>query len=278
MSEQVNKFLDDTLIVLVLYKIPLAQSSSWISLLTSIDYPFTIFIYDNSPESQNSPATIHNVIYYHDSDNSGVARAYNAAFKQCQKLGKHWLLLLDQDTTITKYLIPTYVNSLSAFPKQKYFVPIIEDSRGILSPFIYQVGISKRVKHLDAGIQSFSTMRAANNGTLIHSSAFSLVNGYDLELPIDFSDIYFQEKLIPSISTFVVVPERIHQEFSGTEFKDRQQSQIRFQLFCQACITMSSKTGNKFNFYRLSLKRALHLSFRFGTPKFIFLQLKIWLQ
>lgn len=264
------------LMVIVLYKIPINQSLTWISLENAIDYPLTICIYDNSPESQGLPSTIHKIIYHHDPDNSGVAKAYNVAFRQCSKLGKHWLFLLDQDTTLTKTLFSAYANSVLVNPEERFFSPMLTDEQGILSPFLYRGGISKRVKKLDAGVHSFNSMRVANSCSLIHTSAFDLADGFDLNLPLDFSDIYFQGKLLPHISTFAVVPESILHEFSGSILNNKNKVQNRYMVFSKSCVVMSSKTGSKLNFQWLSLKRAFNLSFRFGTLRFVLLHFKIW--
>ena len=63
------------LCVIVLYKCKLEDSKSYQSLLRDKD--ITIFAYDNSPTPQE--VNVKNVIYVHDSQNSGLGVAYNKA-------------------------------------------------------------------------------------------------------------------------------------------------------------------------------------------------------
>ena len=83
------------LCVIVLYKCKLENSKSYQSLLQNNEE--TIFVYDNSPISQEVHGE--NIVYIHDSQNGGLSVAYNKAaqYARCNRFD--WLLLLDQDTT-----------------------------------------------------------------------------------------------------------------------------------------------------------------------------------
>ena len=82
------------LCVIVLYKCKLEDSKSYQSLLRDKD--ITIFAYDNSPTPQE--VNVKNVIYVHDSQNSGLGVAYNKAAQYAKCEHFEWLLLLDQET------------------------------------------------------------------------------------------------------------------------------------------------------------------------------------
>ena len=103
------------LCVIVLYKCKLENSKSYQSLLQNNEE--TIFVYDNSPISQEVHGE--NIVYIHDSQNGGLSVAYNKAaqYARCNRFD--WLLLLDQDTTFQKGAIEYYIKAINEFPDIK---------------------------------------------------------------------------------------------------------------------------------------------------------------
>ena len=63
---------------------------------------FSLLLYDNSPEPQTPLPSSLPVTYEHDASNRGLAYAYNYALKRAAELQIEWLLLLDQDTGVTR--------------------------------------------------------------------------------------------------------------------------------------------------------------------------------
>lgn len=96
--------------VLVLYKQRIHQSKSLASLLRichedpEIAKKLRLFVQDNSPEAQAAEAldSLSGSEYYHSSKNEGLAQAYNRALVRGKTCGATWLLLLDQDTEISR--------------------------------------------------------------------------------------------------------------------------------------------------------------------------------
>lgn len=274
-NDTTKKLTDDLLVIVVIYKLLIEEAPAWQSLLKHA-HKSCIFIYDNSPVEQPVPNSGLQVIYHSDPDNSGVSRAYNEGCKFAQTLGMNWLLLLDQDTQLTADLFQKYSDAIYSYPDQDIFTPILIDTKGIVSPFHYKSGLSRRIKSVEAGLYSFAQHRVINTCCLIRRASFTRVEGYNEMLPLDYSDIYFQEKYLDYKPTFVVIDAQVLHSFSGTVMSDKKECLIRYNIFCKSCLTMSNLKGSQLLFYWSSLKRALNLSFRFSTFAFIIAHFRLW--
>ncbi len=276
MKDSLSNFLDDLLIVVVLYQQKIIDAKSWTSLMTALPARASVFLFDNGEVSQEVPPAIFNLYYHRSPKNVGVAGAFNAAWHKARQLDKQWILLLDQDTEVSYQLFESFYHSITKFPAIKMFAPILKDKKGVLSPFYFKKGISKRLRKVEEGVFQFENRRVANSGTLVKTMVFDQVNGFDERLPLDYSDIFFQEKISRHNPSFVVVPAQLSHQFSGSENQNFNTSASRFQLFCESCITMASITGNRNNYYLTSLKRAIHLSFIHFSTAFISLHFQKW--
>jgi GT2 family glycosyltransferase len=94
--------------IVVLYKMLTSQSVAVHTLLDVFtQYPkigghFSLILYDNSPEPHSEDLGLNiPVSYRHDPTNAGLAAAYNYALDSAEQSRHEWLLLLDQDTTLT---------------------------------------------------------------------------------------------------------------------------------------------------------------------------------
>ena len=109
--------------VLVLYRVLLEQSTCFLSLRQVLGAAaniseFSLLVYDNSPEAGGAaefPATL---TYRHDVSNGGVAAAYNAGLQAAQENGSQWLLLLDQDTAITREYLTELRACMASVPAE----------------------------------------------------------------------------------------------------------------------------------------------------------------
>lgn len=113
--------------VLVLYRMQLHESRCYQSLVHSLRTSgrageVALFVYDNSPDAGVAPAeaaadgfpgTLH---YRHDPANGGVAAAYNAGLAEARHSGSVWLLLLDQDTELTREYVDELLSATHTVP------------------------------------------------------------------------------------------------------------------------------------------------------------------
>lgn len=232
--------LSQTLATLVLYNTSLENSFTFQSLRESLNkagLPMDILIYDNSENPQKTPSSIKgwNIRYVHDSTNGGVSKAYNSAFEMAKRDGKKWLLLLDQDTSYPVSAISEYCRSLTLHPDQHIFIPRLYDTLGMVSPLQFKLGGGKRIKDLNPGTYSLHNFKFHNCGMLISTDAFEKAGGYDEQLPLDFSDFSFIERLKKNQSTFVVNEVTGNHHLASTSVANMEERAVRFKSYIQAC-------------------------------------------
>ena len=199
-------FLNSLLIVLVIYKMKIKESPAYQSLTAALLRNKTsIFIYDNSGESQELPSDMcWNFYYKHDPSNAGVSKAYNEGFKKAIELRKKWLLLVDQDTSFPINSLDSYCRTITDSGHQ-IVVPILKDQFGIVSPFKFYFGGGQRILNLSSNKEmNLCDFYFHNSGLLIAVDVFEKAGMYDERLPLDFSDIAFVCRLRKSNSKFTV--------------------------------------------------------------------------
>ena len=219
--ERINSFLETILIVIVVYRRHLKDSTTWQSLteeLTSLRSRTSILVYDNSLTPQAVP--IYEFIdshYTQDPANHGVSTAYNYGCRMAMQLKKEWLLLLDQDTRLPSGALVKYYEALQSHPAEILFAPVLVDQKGIVSPFIYRRGGGVRIMHAPENSISIRKYKVVNSGILVKCSAFNAAGGYEPSLPLDFSDLAFLKKMTQVTENIVVVKTQCQLEFSGSD-------------------------------------------------------------
>src|SRR6202041_405724 len=110
-----------TLAVIVLYRVAAEASQAFCSLRSLMGADpqaaaaIDLMLFDNSPQSQPRPAG-YTGSHIPNPANPGLAVCYNLALQSAQRQAIPWLLLLDQDTTLTRdYLaeVSTQIESLA---------------------------------------------------------------------------------------------------------------------------------------------------------------------
>lgn len=95
------------LAVIVLHKMPAEQSPSFSSLQglsarnRKVSATIDVVVCDNTPYDQPRPPVFQG-LYISDKTNPGLAKCYNLALRIADEREIPWLLLLDQDTTLTR--------------------------------------------------------------------------------------------------------------------------------------------------------------------------------
>ena len=275
LSLALQQWLDETLAVVVLYKTPLSESITFVSLSQSLKkYNSTIdwFVYDNSPISNQDFKTsqVSKIKIRLDTSNPGVSKAYNEGFKIAKSLGKKWLLLLDQDTQFPSNTVEEYHEAMITYPQESCFVPHLIDKVGIISPFKFRLGNGIRISSVMDGVHFFDRMQFVNSGLMISVNAFSQAGGYDEDFPLDFSDYAFIERIRATHPSFVLVPLIAHHGHSSQVDISLDIELKRFNIFVTASKIFRKKYHPRDTFVVLRpLLRALKLSIRHKTLVFI---------
>lgn len=261
-------FLDELLVVIVLYRMKPAESAAYTSVRTALNNYSAlaeIFIYDNSPTS--AAVNRDSVTYYHDPSNSGVSKAYNHASIHAQANGKAWLLFLDQDTSVTLDFFRSLAKAIAVHPESVAFVPRMMDEKGMLSPFRFSHGRGKRVSSI-AETLSLEQYRFINSGLFIRFSAFVGAGGYNPQIPLDFSDIEFGCRLKKVTDHFRIIDVPLRHGFSGND-DNAEASLKRFRFFCLGAAVMGKESNHFFLYMMHTFVRACHLSFRHKDVRFL---------
>jgi GT2 family glycosyltransferase len=271
-----SKFLEQVLVTIVLFEQKPEQSVAYVSLKSALGMSEAlpeIFLYDNS--SVACPPQNRLLIYRHDPANSGVSKAYNEALKIAVEKNRAWMLFLDQDTNVEEGLFSNFSSAIIRFPDVVAFVPEMRDEEGQLSPFRFALGQGKRIA-ADREVFRLDKFRFINSGLLVRREAFARAGGYDENIPLDFSDIAFGERLQRVADHFVVVPVCLKHSFSGSKNHrtDVEGAISRYNFFCKGAINMGRAFGPFYVYVNRAFLRGCRLTYRFRSLRFI----KVFLQ
>lgn len=167
---------------------------------------YSTIIFDNSTEKCNRDRIDETIREIRELDNEkgkitlirqgqniGLSRAYNKSVRLAERMGFRFVLILDQDSLITrddlKSLIRDYnellkkgihVGAISMHNVQDYYTPLsfLFNGKFLWNGFYYSENIQEE-RHL------------INSGMLVSIQNFNLVNGYDESFFVDNSDLEF---------------------------------------------------------------------------------------
>ncbi|GAC1356070.1 MAG: glycosyltransferase [Acidobacteriaceae bacterium] len=180
--------------VLVLYRMEAKESAAYRSLMrvASESLPaagLDLMICDNSPVEQEAPAGFGGV-YWRDRSNPGLAIAYNRAFERARKKGATWLMLLDQDTTLTEAYfaeVERLTVALEAETEVVALTPKLMERGQAVSPHRPPALRHYRGEPGFTGVAR-TRMCAFNSGAVLRVRAMEEAGGFDEEFWLDFLD------------------------------------------------------------------------------------------
>jgi len=176
--------------VVVLYK-RLPEQSQTINSLAAIFAAkpdlldsIRVILFDNSPKPLDEIRLSFPYTYGHAGRNMGTSGAYNYAMEFAEAEGVPWLLLLDQDTTLSAEFLPRMLEYSGSV------VPYIYSSGLLISPrklgrFNHHSQISPPVD----GVLPYKAF-AVNSATLMRVAALREIGGYSDDFWLDLSDVY----------------------------------------------------------------------------------------
>ena len=211
----------DIFIIIVLYKTRLEDSITIQSLNESLDESITLMVFDNSPEKQYHLSYFKynkfDIHYFNDCSNPGLSFAYNLALSNAIDKNYKWLLLLDQDTTITtEYIkelmsldverIPEKVVSIMPHVvstlNHKLIAPVRMFKGGICRPVVLESGVSQK------------SISGINSGTLLSVSFMSAINGFSSSYSLDMLDHWYFREIKRNDKEIYLLNSNIKQELS----------------------------------------------------------------
>jgi GT2 family glycosyltransferase len=187
--------------VVVLYKQRPRESNALSALLqickseAAIASQVAILVQDNSPLVQEfaleDPEIGHRVFieYHHTPGNPGLAHAYNAALELAKERDIPWLLLLDQDTCLTRQFLVQLLEAIQKTSSEACcaFVPQLVRDDLVLSPQIVGKVFYRRMPKGESG-SAKEPLIAFNSAACIRVRDLTAIGGFPKEFWLDYLD------------------------------------------------------------------------------------------
>jgi GT2 family glycosyltransferase len=185
-----------TLAAIVLYRVAADASQAFCSLrsLMAADpqaaAAIDLMLFDNSPQPQPRPAG-YTGPYIPNPANPGLAACYNLALQSAQRQAIPWLLLLDQDTTLSRdYLaeVSAQIESLAHQQEVVALVPRLTDRGVVCSPIHPPTfGPARPIGNGASGV-SPDRLHVFNSGAVLRVCAVAAIGGFPEDFPLDYLD------------------------------------------------------------------------------------------
>lgn len=265
-------------VVIVLYKTNLEDSLSYISLKASLKKygaKMNLMVYDNSPSIYTTiKSDEFNIKYIADYKNSGVSIAYNTAFQYALKTKCEYMLLLDQDTNLNIDFVENTVSALDS--NSDLIMPLlVDENKNIISPCRYRFGRGAHVNlnQFNEGLNSLHGINFLNSGSLISTELFSRVGGYQLDLPLYFSDFNFFNRAKSFTDIFYLSKNVCVHSLSSDNYDNIEEAERRFKFYALGALKCYTSWLMKFVMFLNVLLRSLKMYFR--TKSFVFTKITI---
>jgi GT2 family glycosyltransferase len=245
--------------VVVLYQRTPSESQSLCSLIRVLNANphladlFSLVLYDNSSELHDFRATLYfPVLYKHDPTNAGLATAFNFALAHAEDQRSEWLLLLDQDTSLTPDFFAELAECTSGLRAKKdvcSIVPKLLVNGQLHSPeahFLDKLRHQYRrsgyaLKRNAVGAQP-GRPTAYNSGATFRVSALRAVGGFPAEFWLDYLDHAIFHALSSRGFQMYVMRAEIEHEISQSKLSDVPVWRQRNFLWAQTLFV--KQTGN----------------------------------
>jgi GT2 family glycosyltransferase len=231
------------LVVIVLYKQSPEQSQTIQSLIqvfackSQLNASVRILLWDNSPVPASQISLPFPFELSHAGRNVGTSGAYNHAMELAESLGCPWLLLLDQDTTVSEEFLSAMIGYSEQFhqtPEVAAVVPFIFSHGTLVSP--RRLLSFNRVRQIPATFSGLCKDKAyaVNSATLMRVTALREVGGYSEEFWLDLSDVYvFQALHRKGKYMYIAGDLQVEHSIASMDF-DKEMSPERYRNFMAA--------------------------------------------
>ena len=184
------------LAVVVLYRM-LAESSPAFTSLREIQRhgdaarsAVELMVCDNTPAQQTTPRGFVGE-YVRFPDNPGLGRCYNTALEAARERGIPWLLLLDQDTTLTAEFVTELIAAASQYAAQMQvaaMVPKLVRGSVVLSP--HHPPFLGPAIPIKAGFEGIwpGRLHVFNSGSTLRVDAVTAMGGFPAGYTLEFLD------------------------------------------------------------------------------------------
>lgn len=250
----------DLLLVLILYKKNI-EELIYLSELSDVE----VLLYDNSPHPQSVDPRFH---YIHDPANSGVSKGYNKGLDLARKLGKKYVLLLDQDTVFHRTILTKYLDLKDRYGESILYAPIVKGQGKIYSPFVERW--ARNLVQLEEGFEykeryDLTGKSVINSGLMIPVALTGEVGSFNEDIKLDLSDIYWIDGYKKKHQELVLVPVVLEHSLSGDEGHHKEKELHRFRYYCNGAKIYKRTASDPGRVGRLVLFRTLRLVVKYKS-------------
>jgi rhamnosyltransferase len=270
-----ESFINELLAVVVLYKKKPSQSIS-LECIEKQKHANEIqtLLVDNSPEALQEETLKTHYEYIHQPENPGVSRSYNMAAEKAKSMGRKWLLLLDDDSSLPSDYLEQIHETVSQFPCYLVFAPIVSTERGVISPCRYHFHRGSELGKIETGPQTFKGKSLVNSGLVLDVCVFEKTGGYNERIPLDYSDHYFVRQLNKHQIKVVVCKVGFAHQLSAQEQKKNEIEIWRFRFFCRGAIEMIGSARDLLILIPYILAKAIKKTIHHSSLSFLLVALK----
>ncbi len=152
-----------------------------------------VILFDNSPKALDQVKLSFPCNYHHAGRNVGTSGAYNYAMEFAEAGASPWLLLLDQDTTVSAEFLPRMLEHSHLLQGQTEIgsvVPFIYSHGSLVSP--RRLGRFNQISHIPPTFRGICRQKAfaVNSATMMRVAALREIGGYSDDFWLDLSDVY----------------------------------------------------------------------------------------
>lgn len=260
-TQPVNTVAVRALAVVVLYRKAFDQSRTFAGLVQafgedpSLARQLDVLVWDNSPEGQEEHQLPFAFTYRHSAANQGVSGAYNAAIRISRAQGLDWLLLLDDDTSVTREFLRAMLSHAAEIADEERvaaIVPFLHAGTFCMSPRLWRFARHAPLPRPVAAYTETRSVFAANSGTLARVRALEAIGGYSTRFWLDYSDIDIFHRLHRhGFSVRIAGDLTLEHEMAMLDY-DRRMTPARFATFLAA-------ESDFMDLYRGAAERGMHL-------------------
>ncbi len=227
---------------------------------------FSLVVYDNSPESHVISDDFP-LDYVHDRANGGLAAGYNYALARAEEAGYGWLLLLDQDTTLTHDFFAELiacVSGLQTTDNVAAIVPKLMVRGTILSPAEHFIDFIRHqfrnfvqtLGHDAVGVQR-GRISAYNSGSTLSVPALRSIGGFPKEFWLDYLDHAVFHAFSASGRRVYVLRAVLEHDLAESDLNSRPLWRFRNALKAQSLFVKRAGNLSDRLLYRLWLLRSV---------------------
>lgn len=248
-------------IVIVVYEMEIIESPTIMGLVKvsqNFDFNnFSVIIYDNSRKRQEITSILSfDFFYIHDKSNGGLSAAYNNALQHSTENGIKWIMLLDQDTTLTLEYFDKVVSVAHKLLHEEDIVCIIPRTVTEFNHLISPTKVSAwgwETPILDIVGTCSIPITGVNSGTLLRTSFMSSIGGFNNDFKLDMLDHwYFFEIFKMGRKVYLLDISMVH-SLSVSQFSSISKSRYISILDSEVLFMKKFKSKKSINIYMFRL-------------------------